>query len=234
MWSAGIRALFFDAVGTLIHPEPPAPVVYAAAGRRHGSRLGVEEIAVRFRSAFRQQEEVDRGNGWRTSEEREVGRWRQIVGEVLADVRDPEACFAELYAHFGRPDAWRLADDADVLGEVARRGFVCGVASNYDHRLGTVAAGLPGLAPARHLVISAAVGWRKPASGFYAAVCAAAGLPARQVLYVGDDRGNDYDGARAAGLVALLYDPRRRETIPAGERLGSLREVLGWLPDRNC
>jgi putative hydrolase of the HAD superfamily len=234
MLSAGIHAVFFDAVGTLIHPEPPAPVVYADAGRRHGSRLGVEEIAVRFARAFRRQEEADCRNGWRTSEEREWERWRQIVGEVLADVRDRGACFAELYEHFGRPGAWRLADDADVLGEVARRGFVCGVASNYDHRLGTVAAGLPELAASRHLVISAEVGWRKPAAGFYAAVCAAVDLPPQQVLYVGDDRDNDYDGARAAGLVALLYDPRGRETVPAGERLGSLREVLGMLPERVC
>jgi putative hydrolase of the HAD superfamily len=229
MLSAGIRAVFFDAVGTLIYPDPPAPVVYAEVGKRHGSRLGIEEITARFRSAFGRQEEADRRHGWRTSEQREVERWRQIVGEVLDDVRDPEACFRELYEHFGRPDGWRLDADAAVLGAVAARGFVCGIASNYDHRLGTVAAGLPELASARHVVISAAVGWRKPAAGFYAAVCAAAALPPQQTLYVGDDRGNDYDGARAAGLAALLYDPRGREAVPAGERVGSLREVLELL-----
>jgi putative hydrolase of the HAD superfamily len=233
MLSAGLRAVFFDAVGTLIHPEPPAPVVYAAAGRRHGSRLGVEEIEVRFRSAFQRQEEADRGHGWRTSEEREVERWRHVVAEVLDDVRDQEAVFAALYEHFARPEAWRLTADADVLGEVTARGFVCGVASNYDHRLRPVAAGLPELAAVRHLVISAEVGWRKPAAGFYAAVCAAVDLAPQQILYVGDDRGNDYDGARAAGLAALLYDPRQREPVPPGERVGSLREVLGLLPGRD-
>jgi putative hydrolase of the HAD superfamily len=230
MLSAGIRAVFFDAVGTLIHPEPAAPAVYAAAGRRHGSSLEVEEIAARFRSAFRRQEEVDRRHGWRTDEEREVERWRRIVGEVLDDVHDPEACFQELFAHFGRPDAWRVAADAAVLAEVAARGFACGVASNYDRRLRAVAAGLPELAPARHLVISAEVGWRKPAAGFFAALCAATELPPKQILYVGDDRGNDYDGARAAGLAALLYDPRCLETVAGGERLRSLAEVLGGLP----
>src|SRR5262245_26831348 len=34
---AGVRAVVFDAVGTLITPDPPAPAVYSAVGRRHGS-----------------------------------------------------------------------------------------------------------------------------------------------------------------------------------------------------
>jgi putative hydrolase of the HAD superfamily len=226
----GIRAVFFDAVGTLIHAEPPAPLVYAAVGRAHGSRRKAEEIAARFWMAVRRQEEVDRRNGWRTDEEFEVERWRQIVGEVLDDAGDREACFEELFLHFSRPEAWRCDADAAVLAEVAARGLIPGVASNYDHRLRDVAAGLPELEVARHLVISAEVGWRKPAAGFFAALCAVTALPPEQILYIGDDRVNDFDGARAAGLAALLYDPRHREPLPEGQRIGSLREVLCLLP----
>ena len=32
----GIRAVFFDAVGTLLFPWPAAPVVYAGTALRHG------------------------------------------------------------------------------------------------------------------------------------------------------------------------------------------------------
>src|SRR4051794_29016008 len=38
-----IRAVVFDAVGTLIHPEPSAAAVYTAFGRQFGSCLGREE-----------------------------------------------------------------------------------------------------------------------------------------------------------------------------------------------
>ena len=69
-----IRAIYFDAVGTLIHPEPAAHRVYSEAGRRHGSLLSPEEIRVRFGHAFRRQEEADRTSGWRTSEARETLR----------------------------------------------------------------------------------------------------------------------------------------------------------------
>ena len=33
----GVRALAFDAVGTLITPDPPVQAAYEAVGRRHGN-----------------------------------------------------------------------------------------------------------------------------------------------------------------------------------------------------
>jgi len=225
----GVRAVFFDAVGTLLHPEPAAPVVYAAAAARHGSRLDAAVIGQRFRAAFRDEEETDRRNGWRTDEQREVRRWRQVVGRVLDDVHDPEGCFRELFQHFARPDAWRCDPDAAVLRELAARGLVLGLASNYDERLRSVLAGKPELRHLEHVVISAEVGWRKPAAGFFAAVCAAAGMAPEQIVLVGDDLGNDYEGARAAGLRAVLFDPRGRHPDVTGPRVSRLAELPGLL-----
>jgi len=211
----GVRAIFFDAVGTVIFPAPPAAEVYAAVAARHGSRLSLAEIARRFRSAFHGEEELDRGNGLRTDEEREERRWRHIVGTVLEDVRDGEACFRELFEHFSRPEAWACAPDAGAtLAELARRGYRLGMASNYDHRLRAVTAGLPDLRLLECLVISSEVGWRKPAPEFFAAVVQEAGAGAEEILFVGDDPINDEAGARAAGLQTLLLDPRGRAQAP--------------------
>jgi putative hydrolase of the HAD superfamily len=207
----GVRAIFFDAVGTLIHPEPSAPRVYAEIGRRYGSRLEEATIVTRFRTAFQREEEADRAASWRTSETREVERWRRIVGEVLSDVNHPEACFQALFAHFGRPQAWRIEPRAEsLLGALRDRGFALGIASNYDHRLRVVAAGTPLFFPVAHWAISSEIGWRKPAPEFFAAACAQAQQPAARVLVVGDDWENDYQGAHAAGLVAVLVDPAGR------------------------
>ena len=49
----GVRAVVFDAVGTVIHPDPPAAEVYVEVGRRFGSRLGMADIVGRFAAAFR-------------------------------------------------------------------------------------------------------------------------------------------------------------------------------------
>jgi putative hydrolase of the HAD superfamily len=228
MLPPGTRAVFFDAVGTLIHPEPSAAAVYAAVGRRWGSRLPAEVITARFRAAFKDEEAADVRSGLRTSEAREAERWRRIVAAVLDDVADPERCFAELFDHFARSESWRCDRDAGlVLRELAGRGCVLGMASNYDHRLRTVAAGFVELRPVRHLVISSEVGWRKPARDFFAALADAVGQPAEHIVLVGDDRGNDYEGARAAGLVAILYDPKDEAAATGLPRIRRLRELLG-------
>jgi putative hydrolase of the HAD superfamily len=224
-----VRAVFFDAVGTIVQPGPPAPEVYARFGRCHGSALSLEDIRGRFARAFRRQEEYDRTQAWRTSEEREVQRWRTIVAEVLDDVSDPSACFQDLFDHFARPDAWRCTDDAaTILQTLAATGCVLGLASNFDRRLRTIVAGLPALAAISRLVISSEVGWRKPSPHFFAEVCRAADSSPSEILLVGDDLANDYASAKEFGMSALLYDPEGQsdpEKVRRIRRLGELLEL---------
>jgi putative hydrolase of the HAD superfamily len=225
-----VRAIFLDAVGTLIHPDPPAAEVYAEVGRRFGSRRTVADIAVRFRAAFQLEEEADRAAGWRTDEAREIERWRHIVAAVLDDVTDPASCFAELFAHFGRPQAWQCpADVGPVLTELAHRGCLLGVASNFDRRLQAVLSGLPVLAPLQPTIISSQVGWRKPAIQFFTAMYRTTGLPPAAILHIGDSLSNDYDGARAAGLQSLLYDPSETANSAKVDRITRWQELLEWV-----
>lgn len=225
-----VRAIYFDAVGTLIHPEPSAATVYADVGRRHGSWLRREEIHRRFAAAFARQDVIDGAAGWRTSEARERERWKSIVAEVLDDVSDRAACFAELYDHFATPAAWRCDESApSVLAEFARRGHILGLASNYDHRLHTVLAGLDALRGIERVLVSAEIGWRKPARPFFEAICTQAGVGGREVLYVGDDFDNDFAGAIGAGMEAVLLDPAPpRKGISTISRL---EEVLNLSQD---
>jgi putative hydrolase of the HAD superfamily len=222
----GIRAIFFDAVGTLIVPAPPAPQVYADVGQRYGSRLTLPAIAARFRAAFQRQEAKDLTLGLQTSEAREVERWRQIVGEVLDDTADPEACFRELFRHFSLPNAWRCDPEVGpLLEKLAGHGYHLGLASNYDARLRSVVSGLPELGPLRHLVISSEAGWRKPAPEFFAALCARAGVPAEQMLLIGDDWRNDYEGARQSGLQAVLLEKPGRVVRGTAVRIRQLSDL---------
>jgi putative hydrolase of the HAD superfamily len=225
---SAIRAVFFDAVGTLIHPHPSPGEVYALVGRRWGSRLPLDAIVPRFRLAFAREDEIDREAGWRTSEAREIERWRRIVGTVLDDVTDPEGCFQELREHFARPEVWRCESGVEtVFAALAARGLVVGVASNFDGRLRRVLAGLPPLRSVWRLVISSEMGWRKPAPEFFSGLCRVTGLAGDEILMVGDDPVNDGAGAEAAGLRILLLDSR----CPAGDgrclaRLADLPRVL--------
>jgi putative hydrolase of the HAD superfamily len=222
-----VRAVFFDAVGTVIHPEPSAGDAYVMMGRRFGSQLPADEVCQRFAAAFKRQEEADLHRGLRTDEERERQRWQQIVAHVLDDVSDRAGCFQALYDYFTRSESWRCdPHTAAVMRGLLQAGYRVGLASNFDHRLRAVAAGLPELAGVSPLVISSEVGWKKPAPGFFTAMCEQVGLPPEQVLLVGDDPDNDLAGALAGGLHALLLDTRGRWDVPPEQRIASLDELI--------
>jgi putative hydrolase of the HAD superfamily len=211
MDSSEFCAVVFDAVGTLIHPEPAAGLVYAEVGARFCSKLAPQAITERFRFAFQREEAVDKHAGWQTSEERERERWRAIVRTVLDDVADPETCFQQLFDHFSNPAAWRCDPDAtDILQQLAERAYTLGLASNYDRRLRRVVAGLPLLRPIHYIAISSEIGWRKPAAEFFASLYLMTGLAPQKILFVGDDMANDYEGARAAGCQAVIFDPNNK------------------------
>jgi putative hydrolase of the HAD superfamily len=219
--------VFFDAVGTLLFPDPPAYLIYSQVARRAGLDLPPEEVRRRFGTAYRAEEEIDRAAGWVTSEGREADRWRRIVRESLAGVPDPDACFRELFDHFARSGAWRVDPDAPALLRHLRdRGLLLGLASNYDARVLSVLDGLPELAALRdRVVVSAAVGFRKPAMEFFREVVRVANCDPGEVVFVGDDMENDYEGATAAGLRAVLLDARDRHTM-VGNRITRLAELL--------
>jgi putative hydrolase of the HAD superfamily len=222
-----VKAIFFDAVGTLIHPEPSALVVYEEVGRRLGSQLPRKVIKANFHRAFCCQDELDKANGYITDESREVQRWQAIVAESLSDLPNAERAFYYLFSYFARSSSWRWLTEAEpVLNELFSRGFELGMASNFDGRLRDVLAPFPAMKLLSNLVISSEVGWRKPAPAFFASVCRSVGLSPEQVLYVGDDLVNDYQGARDAGLQSVLFAPGKVAPIGSDciQSLGQLLE----------
>lgn len=225
MLNPGIRAVYFDAVGTLIFPNPTASAVYAQVAGRHGHSIDPAAISPLLWQQFRIEDDLDRQSGWVTSEERERHRWRSIVSAALPGSSDE--LFEELFQHFAQPTAWTVPDDvARTLTALAAAGLPVGMASNYDRRLETVVQGSAALAAVRgRLVISSVVGVRKPGAGFFDAVVASAGCEPSEILFVGDDLENDYEGATAAGLHAVLLDPKEKHP-EVERRVRSLRELL--------
>lgn len=224
---AGARAVFFDAVGTLLFPAEPPAATYAAAARRQGVEADPAAVLPRFVTAFRTEEDYDRAAGWVTDEARERERWRRIVAASLPELPDPARGFAELWAHFARPAAWTVHPDAPaVLAELTRRGLVVGVGSNLDARLTDVIAGHPALDPvAGRVVVSAAVGHRKPSPRFFDAVARAAGCEPQTIVFVGDDAENDHAGATTAGLTGVHLCVSGKTTLEP--QIQDLRALLG-------
>ncbi len=222
-----IHAIVFDAVGTLIHVEPSFDRIYAEVGRRFGSRLDDATVRDRFRAAFAEQDRIDRANDWHTDEAREHERWRAIVARVLDDLVDVDACFESLFQTFGTTAVWRADADAEVvLRECTARGLRISLASNFDRRLHDVIAVVPGHEAFAFLHISSEIGRRKPSRDFFTHVADDLRLSPEQILFVGDDRTNDYDAAIAIGMHARLVDARRKHVDLGRDRLDRLGDLL--------
>ena len=106
------------------------------------------------------------------------------------------------------PGSWRVAPEAYPIAEALHsRGIGCGLASNFDQRLFRICThdvSISGFMA--RIMVSSVVGWKKPAQGFFDAILD--GYAPHEVLMVGDDLENDYHGARAAGLHAILLDDK--------------------------
>jgi putative hydrolase of the HAD superfamily len=221
-----MKAIVFDAVGTLLHADPPAADVYHLAGWQHGSQLSREEVARRFRAAFAASEAGEGLDRPPTSENHERDRWRRIVAAVFDDVPDPGGMlFHSLWRHFAEPDNWRVFDDAAaVLADLADRGLRLAIASNYDRRLKSAVAANPVLRRCERCFISSEAGFPKPDRRFFEFAAAQLDLPPAEILLVGDDWTNDIQGARAAGWQAIWLDRKALGGPEPGIR--NLFEVL--------
>lgn len=224
-----VAAVLFDAVGTLIEPDPPVAEAYQAAGRRFGSQLSSQQILGRFRAAFARQERLDAAeSGDRTDEPRERRRWQAIVGEVFDDVADSAGLFDALWRHFAASAHWRLCPGAaDCWRELSARGLALGIASNFDARLLAVCEGLAPLDECRRVFVSSQLGVRKPNPAFFAAIAERLRLPPERILLAGDDLDNDFLAAAAAGWQSVLIDPARRHDVK--RRIASLAELPAQL-----
>jgi putative hydrolase of the HAD superfamily len=214
---SSVRAVLFDAVGTLIYSRPSVAQVYFDAGQRCGSSLTLADIKLRFDRAF-QRHTDDRP----TSEQRERKRWQNIVSEVFTDVPDPtESLFETLWDHFAQSRYWELFPDVSETWEILeRRQFIIGIASNFDKRLVALVRDLEPLRRASHVFCSSRIGISKPHLDFFRSVQSSLRLAPHEILLVGDDCQADVQGALAAGWRALLLDRSGSTASP-----GSIREL---------
>ncbi|MEX2372986.1 MAG: HAD family hydrolase [Dehalococcoidia bacterium] len=83
-----------------------------------------------------------------------------------------------------------------------------------------------------HVVVSGDVGRHKPDPAIFEHLFAQAGVEASRAAHVGDSIHSDIAGARAAGMTAIWYPPKKRAPDEVGEHrpdavIDRLEELLG-------
>jgi putative hydrolase of the HAD superfamily len=75
-----------------------------------------------------------------------------------------------------------------------------------------------------YIVTSVEYGWRKPHPSIFQHLLTILAVPAQDVLYIGDTYSDDYEGARSAGMRAILIDPQNQYPH-LSDRISSLHEL---------
>jgi putative hydrolase of the HAD superfamily len=128
-----------------------------------------------------------------------------------------EIVFQKIYSTFGSQLAYKIFGDAlPFLRWAHRNNIVCGVLSNADERYGDSILPMLNLTDGFHFqCYSKDFGLEKPDARFYFAAMKQAEpwliseddpLLSSQVLHIGNDYSKDFEGARRAGMHAVLLD----------------------------
>jgi putative hydrolase of the HAD superfamily len=217
------HAVLFDAAETLFTTRGSVGQIYGSIARRYGSTATDDEIQAAFARQFR-------GAGPLSIQDQKRW-WKDVVYRVFSEVgmvENFDTFFEQVYDRFRNSEGWTLFPETqEVLAELKRRHFKLGVISNFDNRAYSVMRSLEILHFFDAVTLSSETGYCKPDPEIFDAAVRALGVPASEVLLVGDSLQDDVEAAMRAGLSAILIDRRsRHEKNIRVRRISSLQEVL--------
>jgi putative hydrolase of the HAD superfamily len=224
-----VRAITFDAAGTLMRPWPSVGNVYADAARCRGYAAEDSEINERFYRVFSETQSAKSA-----FEGDERGFWRMIVERTFEGFCPKEihdSLFEELWETFAEGKCWRLAEGAvDTLQVLGTRGYRLAVLSNNDSRLRPVLSDLGVSGLFEELFISSEIGVEKPSTEIFQEVERVLGTTPKDMFHLGDSYSRDVQGALSAGWRAALYSEKECASPENISRIENFRELLDLLP----
>jgi putative hydrolase of the HAD superfamily len=231
-----VKAIFFDAAGTLIKPSRPVGQSYALIAEKYGMSVSADDINERFRACFNASPPLAFTAPAEESIEHLERRWWQDVVRRVFSPWDRferfDEYFAELFSYFSQPGAWTLyAEVNETLATLKNRGLLLAVISNFDSRLIGILHGLGVSDCFTNIFISSRVGYAKPAPEIFHLALMRHSLAPQEVIHVGDNEWCDVRGAGNAGLTGVLIDRSSRKTANEFVRINDLRELYSLLDE---
>jgi putative hydrolase of the HAD superfamily len=208
-----IKAITFDAVGTLFYLTKTVGDHYAYVGREVGLDLDAQELERAFHTAWEKMPQRTAIDGARENDDK--GWWRELVDVVLDQVApslsefDRDNFFEIAYEHFAENDVWKLYPEVLGVLEQLQPRFQLGVISNFDGRLRFILQHLGISKFFSHVFISSELGADKPDPEIYQRAVSLMKLHPNEVLHVGDDPERDWEAASLAGLSIFRLDRQK-------------------------
>jgi putative hydrolase of the HAD superfamily len=208
-----IKAIFFDAAGTLFYLTKTVGDHYALVGEEIGLKLEAGQLDHAFHTAWKKMPQRQAIEGPRENDDK--GWWRELVGLVLDQVApslselDRDNFFEVAYEHFAEAGVWELYPEVPGVLEKLRPRYQLSVISNFDGRLRFVLEHLGISSFFSHILISSELGADKPDPEIFRRALRVIDLKPDEVLHVGDDPKRDWQSGAMAGLsVFQLNRPK--------------------------
>lgn len=228
--------LLFDVGGTLVGPRESYGAVYRRALLRSGLDFTLDELERAIgRAAAAMTRSIEPGvNRFGHFQDGEEGFWRRFVAHVFTELKlsplEPpadETLLVGLRDAFARAESWKLFDDTlPTLRALTAKGVRMAVVSNWDSRLSSILETLDLTRYFDHIACSAIEDSEKPAPLLFERALERLGATPDQALHVGDVPHLDIEGARRAGIDAVLIDRDNRHPTTEGTRIDSLLRLI--------
>ncbi|HVC18958.1 MAG TPA: HAD family hydrolase [Vicinamibacterales bacterium] len=215
-------AVFFDVDFTLIHP---GPAFQGGGYRDFCARHGLTVDPARFDAAVGDAAPLlDDLDGQVYDPQFFIRYTRRIIEGMGGRGPRLDACAREIYDEWSSYRHFSLYPDVEpTLRQLAADGIRLGLISNAQRSLASFAAhfALDGLIAAA--VSSSEHGYMKPHPSIFEAALRQVDVPASAAVMVGDSLPHDIEGARRAGMRAVLVRRGRDRRIPPDETEEALR-----------
>ncbi len=223
--------LVFDVGGTLLRLNLDA-LAQAYVDAAQAMNLALDFQNTRRVIAQLELELPQRQQARALSLEQDNGRdfWIDFYSEGfrrLAVAQDVFSAADNIRARFQRAEFETLFDDVlPTLDALSAHGACLGILSNYSNNLENVLHQVGIHRYFRFFIVSAVAGVEKPDPRIFDLAIHTANRPREEIVYIGDSIFHDIEGARRAGINAILVDRLNRHPDFDGCRICNLKELF--------
>jgi putative hydrolase of the HAD superfamily len=208
------KVIFLDAVGTIFGVRGSVGEIYGAIAGKYGVQVSAEILNEAFLQAFAASDPpVFPGTHPEEIPECEFEWWRVIALRTFQQVgtldqfADFTDFFDQLYSYFATAEPWFIYPDVLPALEAWRESEIeLGIVSNFDSRIDLVLKALKLDDFFTSVTISTMAGFAKPDPQIFVAALQKHSCDAKDAWHIGDSFRQDYQGAKAAGIRAILLE----------------------------
>ncbi|KAK6101013.1 HAD hydrolase REG-2-like IA family protein [Brugia pahangi] len=230
-----LRVVTLDALNTLIRLKQSPGHTYANFAKRINVQCNADELDDAFRLNFKNLSKRKLCYGFK--KDGEIAWWIELVKNCFADVGEKsvgiDKVAHELFVYYGSVEPWKLVDNQvhDHLKELQSRKIRLGIISNFDRRLRNILEGLKLSSYFEMMLLSGEIGVEKPNKQIFEKAAKYFQInQMEEMLHVGDDEEKDFNGAKKAGVRAVLLRPEKVSACDNKQNiLCSLKDIIDRL-----